>query len=69
MQLFIGQENMLNVPFVEIISTGFITDPFPNNRLLRIVALSVSVRPVSGGNNCFSLQEFITIDYETCGSE
>ena len=29
-----GEENMLNVPFVEITSTGFITDPCPKNRLL-----------------------------------
>ena len=29
-----GQENMLNLPFVEITSTGFITDPCPRNRLL-----------------------------------
>ena len=29
----IGQENMLNVPFVEITSTGFITDPCPRNQL------------------------------------
>ena len=43
-----GQENMLNVPFVEIISTGFITDPCPKIRFLWIVELSVSARRVSG---------------------
>ena len=30
----IGQENMLNVPFIEITSTGFIADPCPKNGLL-----------------------------------
>ena len=29
-----GQENMLYIPFVGIISTGFITDPCPKNGLL-----------------------------------
>ena len=43
-----GQENMLHVPFVGITSIGFITHPCPKNRLLRIVALSMSTRPVSG---------------------
>ena len=43
--LNLWQENMLNVPFVEITSIGFITYSCPKNRLLWIVALSVSARP------------------------
>ena len=46
-----GQENMLNVPFVEITSTGFITDPCPRNRLLWKLALSVSTTRISSDAN------------------